>query len=172
VGVNCAGAFAEYIVLPMTNIWRHAAEVPLEVAAIFDPLGNAVHTALAFPVLGEDVLVTGAGPIGTMAAAVAKHAGARNVVITDLNPYRLELEERLKDWLHGWRLKASQIPRTWSMRSIGCGKRSRRVVAKISWMEIWSSIWSFAAYQEIPMCWNMRVEYCSRFLRLCESESS
>src|SRR6201996_2403973 len=91
VGVNRAGAFAEYIVLPMTNIWRHAPEIPLEVAAIFDPFGNAVHTALAFPVLGEDVLVTGAGPIGIMAAAVAKHAGARSVVITDLNPYRREL---------------------------------------------------------------------------------
>jgi threonine 3-dehydrogenase len=91
VGVNRPGAFAEYIVLPMTNIWRHAQEIPLEVAAIFDPFGNAVHTALAFPVLGEDVLVTGAGPIGIMAAAVARHAGARNVVITDLNPYRREL---------------------------------------------------------------------------------
>jgi threonine 3-dehydrogenase len=91
VGVNRPGAFAEYIVLPMTNIWRHAPEIPLEVAAIFDPFGNAVHTALAFPVLGEDVLVTGAGPIGIMAAAVARHAGARNVVITDLNPYRREL---------------------------------------------------------------------------------
>jgi threonine 3-dehydrogenase len=91
VGVNRAGAFAEFIVLPMTNIWRHAPEIPLEVAAIFDPFGNAVHTALAFPVLGEDVLVTGAGPIGIMAAAVARHAGARNVVITDLNPYRREL---------------------------------------------------------------------------------
>ena len=91
VGVNRAGAFAEYIVLPMTNIWRHAPEIPLEVAAIFDPFGNAVHTALAFPVLGEDVLVTGAGPIGIMAAAVARHAGARSVVITDLNPYRREL---------------------------------------------------------------------------------
>jgi threonine 3-dehydrogenase len=91
IGVNRDGAFAEYIVLPMTNIWRHAPEIPLEVAAIFDPFGNAVHTALAFPVLGEDVLVTGAGPIGIMAAAVARHAGARNVVITDLNPYRREL---------------------------------------------------------------------------------
>jgi threonine 3-dehydrogenase len=91
VGVNRAGAFAEYIVLPMTNIWRHAPEIPLEVAAIFDPFGNAVHTALAFPVLGEDVLVTGAGPIGIMAAAVVRHAGARSVVITDLNPYRREL---------------------------------------------------------------------------------
>lgn len=94
VGVNRAGAFAEYIVLPMSNIWRHAPDIPLEVAAIFDPLGNAVHTALAFPVLGEDVLVTGAGPIGIMAAAVAKHAAARHVVITDLNPYRLELARK------------------------------------------------------------------------------
>ncbi|HSU31479.1 MAG TPA: zinc-binding dehydrogenase, partial [Bryobacteraceae bacterium] len=81
----------EYIVLPMTNIWRHAPDISLEVAAIFDPLGNAVHTALAFPVLGDDVLVTGAGPIGIMAAAVARHAAARHVVITDLNPYRLQL---------------------------------------------------------------------------------
>ena len=91
VGVNRAGAFAEYIVLPMTNIWRHSPGITLDVAAIFDPFGNAVHTALAFPVLGEDVLVTGAGPIGIMAAAVARHAGARHVVITDLNPYRREL---------------------------------------------------------------------------------
>jgi len=91
VGVNRAGAFAEFIVLPMTNIWRHAPGISLEVAAIFDPLGNAVHTALAFPVLGEDVLVTGAGPIGIMAAAIARHAAARHVVITDINPYRLEL---------------------------------------------------------------------------------
>ena len=91
IGVNRAGAFAEYIVLPMTNIWRHSSKIPLDVAAIFDPFGNAVHTALAFPVLGEDVLVSGAGPIGIMAAAVVRHAGARHVVITDLNPYRREL---------------------------------------------------------------------------------
>jgi threonine 3-dehydrogenase len=95
VGVSRTGAFAEYIVLPMSNIWKHHANVPLEVAAIFDPFGNAVHTALKFPVLGEDVLVTGAGPIGIMAAAVAKHAGARYVVITDVNPYRLELARKL-----------------------------------------------------------------------------
>lgn len=94
VGVNRAGAFAEYIVLPMSNIWRHAPGIPLEVAAIFDPLGNAVHTALAFPLLGEDVLVTGAGPIGIMAAAVARHAAARHVVITDLNPFRLDLARK------------------------------------------------------------------------------
>jgi threonine 3-dehydrogenase len=95
VGVNRAGAFAEYIVLPMSNIWRHDPAVPLEVAAIFDPFGNAVHTALSFPVLGEDVLVTGAGPIGIMAAAVARHAGARHVVITDVNVYRLALAEKV-----------------------------------------------------------------------------
>src|SRR5271163_5175200 len=79
VGVNRNGAFAEFIVLPMSNIWIPGPGVPHEIAAIFDPLGNAVHTALAFPVLGEDVLVTGAGPIGIMAAAVARHAGARYV---------------------------------------------------------------------------------------------
>jgi threonine 3-dehydrogenase len=95
VGVNRAGAFAEYIVLPMTNIWRHAPTVDLDIAAIFDPFGNAVHTALSFPMLGEDVLVTGCGPIGLMAVAVAKHAGARYVVATDMNPYRLALAEKL-----------------------------------------------------------------------------
>jgi threonine 3-dehydrogenase len=95
VGVNRAGAFAEFIVLPMTNIWQHASGVPHEIAAIFDPFGNAVHTALAFPVLGEDVLVTGAGPIGIMAAAVARHAGARHVVISDPNPYRRALAEKV-----------------------------------------------------------------------------
>lgn len=95
VGVNRDGAFAEFIVLPMSNIWHHAAGVNPEVAAIFDPFGNAVHTALAFPVLGEDVLVTGAGPIGIMAAAVAKHAGARHVVISDPNAYRRGLAEKV-----------------------------------------------------------------------------
>ncbi len=95
VGVNRAGAFAEYIVLPMSNVWVHAEGIDEDVAAIFDPFGNAVHTALSFPVLGEDVLVTGAGPIGIMAAAVARHAAARHVVITDLNPYRLELARKM-----------------------------------------------------------------------------
>jgi threonine 3-dehydrogenase len=94
VGVNRAGAFAEYIVLPMTNVWRHDPNVSTDVAAIFDPLGNAVHIALAFPVLGEDVLVTGAGPIGIMAAAVARYAGARYVVITDPNPDRRALAHK------------------------------------------------------------------------------
>ena len=95
VGVNRPGAFAEYIALPMTNIWRHHHSVDLDIAAIFDPFGNAVHTALSFPVLGEDVLITGAGPIGLMAAAVVRHAGARYVVITDVNPYRLGLARRM-----------------------------------------------------------------------------
>ncbi len=95
VGVNRPGAFAEYIALPMTNIWVHRHAIDPDVACVFDPFGNAVHTALAFPVLGEDVLVTGAGPIGIMAAAVARHAGARHVVITDLNPYRLDLARKV-----------------------------------------------------------------------------
>ena len=95
VGVNRPGAFAEYIVLPMTNIWRHAPSIDLDIAAIFDPFGNAVHTALSFPVLGEDVLITGAGPIGLMASAVARHAGARYVVVADINPFRLDLAEKM-----------------------------------------------------------------------------
>ncbi len=95
VGVNRPGAFAEYVAIPMANVWHHADGVDLDVAAIFDPLGNAVHTALRFDVLGEDVLITGAGPIGCMAAAVARHAGARHVVVTDLNPKRLALAKRL-----------------------------------------------------------------------------
>src|SRR6266849_5340209 len=94
VGVNRAGAFAEYVVLPMMNVWKHARPIAREIAAIFDPFGNAVHTALSFPVLGEDVLVTGAGPIGIMAAVVARFAGARHVVITDVNPHRLELARK------------------------------------------------------------------------------
>src|SRR3954453_2525525 len=95
VGVNRAGAFARYIALPMSNVWVHAADIPRDVQAIFDPFGNAVHTALSFDVLGEDVLVTGAGPIGCMAAAVVRHAGARFVVVTDMNPFRLELAKRM-----------------------------------------------------------------------------
>ncbi len=95
LGVDRPGAFAEYVSLPVTNVWRLHPSIPLDVAAIFDPFGNAVHTALSFPVLGEDVLVTGAGPIGIMAAAVAVHAGARYTVITDLNPYRLELARKM-----------------------------------------------------------------------------
>jgi threonine 3-dehydrogenase len=96
VGVNRPGCFAEYIALPMTNIWRHDPRVDRDAAAIFDPFGNAVHTALSFDVLGEDVLITGAGPIGIMAAAVVRHAGARYVVITDVNDYRLDLARKMK----------------------------------------------------------------------------
>jgi threonine 3-dehydrogenase len=96
VGVNRPGCFAEFIALPMTNIWRHDPRVNRDAAAIFDPFGNAVHTALSFNVLGEDVLITGAGPIGIMAAAVARHAGARYVVITDVNEYRLDLARKMK----------------------------------------------------------------------------
>ena len=95
IGVNRTGAFAEFISVPMTNVWHHCVGVDEEVASIFDPFGNAVHTALAFEVLGEDVLITGAGPIGIMAIPVVKHAGARHVVITDVNEYRLDLARKL-----------------------------------------------------------------------------
>ncbi len=95
IGVNRPGAFAEFISVPMSNVWHHRQGIDREVAAIFDPFGNAVHTALSFPVLGEDVLITGAGPIGLMAVAVAKHAGARFVVVTDVNDYRLALAKRM-----------------------------------------------------------------------------
>jgi threonine 3-dehydrogenase len=95
IGVNRPGAFAEYLALPMTNVWHHDPSIDRDVAAIFDPFGNAVHTALSFPVLGEDVLITGAGPIGCMATAVAQYAGARYVVVTDVNPWRLELAKKM-----------------------------------------------------------------------------
>ncbi|NBV22418.1 MAG: L-threonine 3-dehydrogenase [Proteobacteria bacterium] len=95
IGVNRPGAFAEFIAVPMTNVWHHRPDIDREVAAIFDPFGNAVHTALSFDLLGEDVLVTGAGPIGIMGAAVAKHAGARYVVITDVNDHRLALAKQM-----------------------------------------------------------------------------
>jgi threonine 3-dehydrogenase len=96
IGVNRPGAFAEYLALPMSNVWQHRPDIDLDVASIFDPLGNAVHTALSFDLLGEDVLITGAGPIGIMGAAIARHAGARYVVITDVNEYRLDLARRMK----------------------------------------------------------------------------
>jgi threonine 3-dehydrogenase len=95
IGVNRTGAFAEYLTLPMTNVWVHNPAIDRDVAAIFDPFGNAVHTALSFPVLGEDVLITGAGPIGIMAVPVVRHAGARFVVITDVNQYRLDLAKKM-----------------------------------------------------------------------------
>lgn len=91
VGVNRTGAFAEYLCIPQTNVWHCDPNIPLDILSCFDPLGNATHTALCFSVLGEDVLITGAGPIGVMAAAIAKHAGARFVVVTDINQYRLDL---------------------------------------------------------------------------------
>lgn len=95
VGVTRPGAFADYVCLPASNVWRHRPSVNLDVGAIFDPFGNAVHVASAFPVLGEDVLITGAGPIGLMAALVASHAGARHVAVSDVSPYRLELAAKL-----------------------------------------------------------------------------
>lgn len=95
VGVNRQGAFADYLCLPKTNVWSVNPAIPLSVASCFDPLGNAVHTATTFDVLGEDVLITGAGPIGCMAAAICRHAGARSVVVTDVNPYRLDLARKM-----------------------------------------------------------------------------
>lgn len=95
VGVNRPGAFAEYLSIPVTNVWLCDPKIPLDIISCFDPFGNAVHSALAFNVLGEDVLITGAGPIGIMAVAVAKHAGARYVVISDVNIYRLDLAKKM-----------------------------------------------------------------------------
>ncbi len=95
VGVNRPGCFAEYLSIPVSNVWHCDPSIPQDIFSIFDPFGNATHTALSFDVLGEDVLITGAGPIGIMAAAIVKHAGARYVVISDLNPYRLELAKKI-----------------------------------------------------------------------------
>jgi threonine 3-dehydrogenase len=95
IGVDRQGAFAEYISIPMSNVWEHTPDIDLDIASLFDPLGNAVHTALQFDLLGEDVLITGAGPIGAMAAAVCRHAGARHVVVTDVIDERLALAARL-----------------------------------------------------------------------------
>jgi len=95
VGVNRPGCYAEYLSIPVTNVWHADPKIPMDITAIFDPFGNATHTALSFSVLGEDVLITGAGPIGIMAAAIARHAGARHIVVTDMNPYRLELARKM-----------------------------------------------------------------------------
>ena len=95
IGIDRDGGFAEYVAVPSTNVWRHRGDIDPDVAAIFDPFGNAVHSALAFDVLGEDVLITGAGPIGIMSASVVRHAGARHVVITDVSPERLDLARRM-----------------------------------------------------------------------------
>lgn len=95
VGVNRPGAFAEFLSIPVTNVWPCDPAIPLDVLSCFDPLGNATHTALSFPVLGEDVLITGAGPIGLMAAAICRHAAARHIVVTDVNPFRLDLARKM-----------------------------------------------------------------------------
>jgi threonine 3-dehydrogenase len=95
LGVHVDGAFAEYVCIPQQNIWVHQHPIDIDIAAIFDPFGKAVHTALSFPVVGEDVLITGAGPIGIMAAEVAQHAGANHVVITDVSEFRLELARKV-----------------------------------------------------------------------------
>ncbi|WEK48347.1 MAG: L-threonine 3-dehydrogenase [Candidatus Andeanibacterium colombiense] len=95
IGVDRTGCFAEYIAIPNANVWHHADGIDLDIASIFDPFGNATHTALQWDLLGEDVLITGAGPIGAMAAGIARHAGARHVVITDVNDYRLDLARQL-----------------------------------------------------------------------------
>ncbi len=117
IGVNRPGAFAELIAVPMTNVWHHRPGIDRDIAAIFDPFGNAVHTALSFPVLGEDVLITGAGPIGMMAAAIVKHAGARFVVVTDVNDYRLDLAKKMGATValnvkHGNQLNGTLSPST------------------------------------------------------------
>jgi threonine 3-dehydrogenase len=95
VGVNRPGCFAEYVSIPVTNVWHADPHIPMDLLSIFDPFGNATHTTLSFKVLGEDVLITGAGPIGIIATAIARHAGARYVVTTDINPYRLALAEKM-----------------------------------------------------------------------------
>jgi threonine 3-dehydrogenase len=95
VGINRPGAFAEYLSIPVTNVWLCDSNIPMDILACSDPLGNATHTTLSFDILGEDVLITGAGPIGCMATAIARHAGARNVVVTDINPYRLKLAQKM-----------------------------------------------------------------------------
>lgn len=121
LGVGRDGAFAEYVALPATNVWVHRVPVDLDVAAVFDPFGNAVHTALSFPLVGEDVLITGAGPIGLMAAAVARHAGARNVVITDVSEERLELARKMGVSLA---LDVSRAEIADGQRELGCARAS------------------------------------------------
>ncbi|MFI6500187.1 L-threonine 3-dehydrogenase [Nonomuraea typhae] len=116
LGVNRDGAFAEYLTLPAGNVWVHRVPVDPDIAAVFDPFGNAVHTALSFPLVGEDVLITGAGPIGLMAAAVATHVGARNVVITDVSPERLDLAGKLGVSLA---LNVAQTPIADGMKQLG-----------------------------------------------------
>src|SRR5215468_429904 len=117
VGVNRPGAFAEYLSLPETNVWHCDPKIPREVLSCFDPLGNATHTALSFDLLGEDVLITGAGPIGCMAVAIARHAGARNIVITDINPYRLDLATKMATNVHALNVRTGNLAD--EMRELG-----------------------------------------------------
>jgi len=116
VGVNWPGAFAEYLVLPAFNVIALPDSVSLEIGSILDPFGNAVHTVLSFEIVGEDVLITGAGPIGIMAAAVARHAGARHVVLTDVNSYRLDLAKQITD-VHAVNIMEKKLPDV--MKQIG-----------------------------------------------------
>ena len=109
VGVNRAGAWAEFVSIPQSNLWHADPAIPLDVLSCFDPLGNAVHTALSFDLVGEDVLITGAGPIGCMAIPICKQAGARHVVITDVNPYRLELARKLAPHVVGVDVRSEKL---------------------------------------------------------------
>ncbi|MES9957459.1 MAG: L-threonine 3-dehydrogenase [Sedimenticola sp.] len=118
VGVNRDGCFGEYLSIPAKNVFRPNIEIPLDVLSCFDPYGNAVHTALSFNMVGEDVLITGAGPIGIMAAMVASHCGARNIVITDINEYRLDLAKRIAPKAIPLNVKDGPISREF-MRSLG-----------------------------------------------------
>ena len=118
VGVNRTGSFAEYVSIPAKNVFRPNFEIPTEVLACFDPYGNAVHTALSFNMVGEDVIITGAGPIGIMAAMVASHCGARNIVITDVNDYRLQLAQSLVPRIHTFNVKKEEVSREF-MRGLG-----------------------------------------------------
>jgi threonine 3-dehydrogenase len=116
IGVHRAGAFAEYIAMPAVNVFKIPDSISDEIASFFDPLGNAVHTALSFDLVGEDVLITGAGPIGVMAAAICKHVGARHVVVTDVNEYRLDLAKKLGA-TRAINVKSTSIDET--MKSLG-----------------------------------------------------
>ena len=117
VGVNRQGAFAEFLSIPTSNVWHADPNIPLDVLSCFDPLGNATHTALSFDLVGEDVLVTGAGPIGCMAVAIARHAGARNIVITDINPYRLDLAKKMATNVHALNVRNGNLAD--EMRELG-----------------------------------------------------
>jgi len=118
VGVNRDGAFAEYVAIPATNVFRPNVYIPTDLLSIFDPYGNAVHTALSFNMVGEDVIITGAGPIGIMAAMVAGHCGARNVILTDVNEYRLDLAKRIVPKVRPINVAKQEITRNF-MESLG-----------------------------------------------------